>query len=115
FDRGLDPAERPMIAAIHTRAFGGGLEVALACHYRLADKAVVFAFPEVGLGIIPGGGGTQRFPRVAGFEAALDIISSARIFGTEEALKLGVIDRVTEGDLEAAAIGFAREILAQGI
>jgi 3-hydroxyacyl-CoA dehydrogenase len=115
FDRGLDLSEKPIIAAIHTRAFGGGLEVALACQYRLADKAVVFAFPEVGLGIIPGGGGTQRFSRVAGFEAALDIISTARVFGTEEALKLGVIDRITEGDIEAAAMGFAREILAKGI
>lgn len=115
FDRGLDLSEKPIIAAIHTRAFGGGLEVALACQYRIADKRVVFAFPEVGLGIIPGGGGTQRFPRIAGFEAALDIISSARVFGTEEALKLGIVDRITDGDLEAAAIGFAKEILAKGI
>jgi len=114
FDRSLDLSDKPVVAAIHTRAFGGGLEVALACHYRVADKAVVFAFPEVGLGIIPGGGGTQRFPRVAGFEAALDIITSARVFGTEEALKLGVIDRVVEGKLEDAAIAFAREILAKG-
>jgi 3-hydroxyacyl-CoA dehydrogenase len=114
-DRSIDLAEKPILAAIHTRAFGGGLEVALACHYRIAEKAVVFAFPEVGLGIIPGGGGTQRFPRIAGFEAALDIIPSARVFGTEEALKLGVIDRIVTGDLEAAAIDFAREILAKGI
>lgn len=115
FDRSLDLSQKPIIAAIHTRAFGGGLEVALACHYRVADKAVVFAFPEVGLGIIPGGGGTQRFPRVAGFEAALDIITSARVFATEEAAKLGIVDRVVEGKLEHAAIAFAREIIAKGV
>ncbi|HXQ41177.1 MAG TPA: 3-hydroxyacyl-CoA dehydrogenase NAD-binding domain-containing protein [Candidatus Udaeobacter sp.] len=114
FDRSLDLSEKPVVAAIHTRAFGGGLEVALACHYRVADKAVVFAFPEVGLGIIPGGGGTQRFPRVAGFEAALDIIASARVFGTEEAEKLGVVDQVVEGKLEDAAIAFAKAIIAKG-
>jgi 3-hydroxyacyl-CoA dehydrogenase len=115
FDRRLDLSDKPIVAAIHTRAFGGGLELALACHYRVADRAVVFAFPEVGLGIIPGGGGTQRFPRVAGFDAALDIIPSARIFSTEEAIKLGVIDRSVEGTLEEAAIAFAQEIIATGI
>ncbi len=113
FDRSLDLSHKPIIAAIHTRAFGGGLEVALACQYRIADKAAVFAFPEVGLGIIPGGGGTQRFSRIAGFEAALDIIPSARVFGTAEALKLGMIDRAIDGKLEDAAISFAREIIAR--
>ena len=115
FDRRLDLSDKPIVAAIHTRAFGGGLELALACHYRVADRAVVFAFPEVGLGIIPGGGGTQRFLRVAGFEAALDIIPSARVFSTEEAIKLGVIDRSVEGKLEEAAIAFAQEIIAKGV
>ncbi len=114
-DRGLDLSQKPVIAAIHTRAFGGGLEVALACQYRIADRGAVFAFPEVGLGIIPGGGGTQRFPRIAGFEAALDIIPSARVFGAEEALRLGAIDRIADGGLEAAALGFAREIIARNL
>jgi 3-hydroxyacyl-CoA dehydrogenase len=112
-DRAIDLSDNPIIAAIHTRAFGGGLETALACHYRVADKAAVFAFPEVGLGIIPGGGGTQRFPRVGGFEAALDIIPSARVFAVEEALRLGAIDRAVDGNLEQAAITFAREIVAK--
>jgi len=113
-DRSLDLSQKPVIAAIHTRAFGGGLEIALACQYRVAERPAVFAFPEVGLGIIPGGGGTQRFPRIAGFEAALDVIPSSRVFGTEEALKLGVIDRIAEGGLEAAALELARELLAKG-
>jgi 3-hydroxyacyl-CoA dehydrogenase len=114
-DRAIDLSDKPIIAAIHTRAFGGGLETALACHYRVADKAAVFAFPEVGLGIIPGGCGTQRFPRICGFEAALDIIPSARVFGIEEALQLGAIDRAVDGNLEAAAIAFAREIIAKNL
>ena len=113
FDRSLDLSPKPIIAAIHTRAFGGGLEVALACQYRLADKAVAFSFPEVGLGIIPGGGGTQRFPRIAGFEPALDIIASARVFGTDEALKLGVVDRIVGGKLEDEAVAFAEAIAAR--
>jgi 3-hydroxyacyl-CoA dehydrogenase len=114
-DRAIDLSDKPIIAAIHTRAFGGGLETALACHYRVADKAAVFAFPEVDLGIIPGGGGTQRFPRICGFEAALDIIPSARVFAVEEALRLGTIDRAVEGNLEQAAIAFAREIVAKNV
>jgi 3-hydroxyacyl-CoA dehydrogenase len=114
-DRAIDLSDKPIIAAIHTRAFGGGLETALACHYRVADKAAVFAFPEVGLGIIPGGGGTQRFPRICGFEAALDIIPSARVFAVEEALRLATIDRAVEGNLEQAAIAFAREIVAKNV
>jgi len=112
FDRRLDLMEKPVVAAIHTRAFGGGLELALSCQYRVAEKSAVFAFPEVGLGIIPGGGGTQRFPRLCGFEAALDVITSARVFGTEEALKLGVIDRIVDGSIEEGAVAFAREIVA---
>jgi 3-hydroxyacyl-CoA dehydrogenase len=114
-DRAIDLSSKPIVAAIHTRAFGGGLEMALACQYRVADRAAVFAFPEVGLGIIPGGCGTQRFPRLCGFEAALDIIPSARVFGIEEALKLGTIDRAVEGNLEEAAISFAREIVDRNL
>jgi 3-hydroxyacyl-CoA dehydrogenase len=112
-DRLMDLSDKPIVAAIHTRAFGGGLETALACQYRVADRRAVFAFPEVGLGVIPGGGGSQRFPRLCGFEAALDIITSARVFGVEEAQKLGLIDKAVDDDLEAAAIAFARETIAR--
>lgn len=115
-DRKIDLCAKPIIAAIHTRAFGGGFEIALASHYRVAEKTAQFAFPEVGLGIIPGAGGTQRFPRIAGFEAALDIIPSARVIGAEEALKFGAIDKIVEpGALEAEAIKFAQGIIAKGI
>lgn len=115
-DRRIDLCAKPIIAAIHTRAFGGGFEIALACHYRLAERTAQFAFPEVGLGIVPGAGGTQRFPRIAGFPAALEIIPSARVIGAEEALKLGAVDRVVEpGRLEGEAIAYATEIMATGV
>jgi 3-hydroxyacyl-CoA dehydrogenase len=115
-DRKIDHFAKPVIAAIHTRAFGGGFEIALVSNYRIAERTAQFAFPEVGLGIIPGWGGTQRFPRVAGFPAALDIITTARVFPADEALKLGAIDKVVEpGNLEAEAIAFANEIIAKGV
>lgn len=115
-DRKIDLCAKPMIAAIHTRAFGGGFEIALASHYRVAEKSAQFAFPEVGLGIIPGAGGTQRFPRVAGFPAALDIIPSARVIGADEALKLGAVDKLVEpGTLEAEAVAFANGIIGTGV
>ncbi len=115
-DRRIDLCAKPIIAAIHTRAFGGGFEIALASHYRIAERTAQFAFPEVGLGIIPGAGGTQRFPRIAGFPAALDIIPSGRVIGAEEALKLGAVDKLVEpGKIEAEAIAFAKDIVAKGV
>ncbi|MEZ5924188.1 MAG: 3-hydroxyacyl-CoA dehydrogenase NAD-binding domain-containing protein [Hyphomicrobiaceae bacterium] len=115
-DLKIDHCAKPIISAIHTRAFGGGFEIALASHYRIAEQTAQFAFPEVGLGIIPGAGGTQRFPRIAGFPAALDVIPSARVFGAEEALKLGAIDKVVApGNLETEAVAFANEIIAKGV
>ena len=74
------------------------MRLALACQYRVARESAVFGFPEVKLGLIPGGGGTQRFPRLRGFEAALDIIPSAGRSIAEEALRLGAIDRIVEGN-----------------
>lgn len=115
-DLKIDHCTKPIISAIHTRAFGGGFEIALVSHYRIAEASAQFAFPEVGLGIIPGAGGTQRFPRIAGFPAALDVIPSARVFGANEALKLGAVDKVVApGTLEAEAIAFANEIIAKGV
>jgi 3-hydroxyacyl-CoA dehydrogenase len=115
-DLKIDHCAKPIVSAIHTRAFGGGFEIALASHYRVAEATAQFAFPEVGLGIIPGAGGTQRFPRISGFPAALEIIPSARVFGAEEALKLGAVDKVVAaGTLEAEAIAFANEIIANGV
>lgn len=108
-DAAIDHSPKPVIAAMHGNCLGGGLEYALACHYRIAERGTRFGFPEVKLGLIPGGGGTQRFPRLAGFEAALSIIPTGREFNAEEALSLGIVDRLVEGDLVAAALAFTRE------
>jgi 3-hydroxyacyl-CoA dehydrogenase len=111
-DRAIDLSPKPIIAAIHGKCLGGGFEYALACQYRIADRRSQFAFPEVKLGLIPGGGGTQRFPRLAGVDAALDIIPTGRTIDADEALKLGVIDIVAHGSLENAALSFAAALLA---
>lgn len=109
----LDSCPKPIIAAMHGTALGGGLETALACRYRIALEGSRVGLPEVKLGLIPGAGGTQRLPRIAGLENALDMITSGRHVGVEEALKMGVIDKVTDStDLLAAAVKFADKILA---
>ncbi|HVZ00781.1 MAG TPA: 3-hydroxyacyl-CoA dehydrogenase NAD-binding domain-containing protein [Dongiaceae bacterium] len=113
-DRAIDLSPKPLIAAIHGTCFGGGFELALACQYRIANSGARFSFPEVKLGVIPGGGGTQRFARLAGFEAALDLIPTGRVMGAQEALSMGAVDRLSEGDLEADALAFAETVLAAG-
>lgn len=113
-DRALDLSSKPLIAAIHGTCFGGGFELALACQYRVADGRTRFSFPEVKLGVIPGGGGTQRFARLAGFEAALDLIPTGRVIDAKEARSVGAVDHVSIGDLEANAIAFAETVLAAG-
>ncbi|MDE2514761.1 MAG: enoyl-CoA hydratase/isomerase family protein [Rhodospirillales bacterium] len=114
YDR-LDLSAKPVVAAIHGFALGGGLENAMACHYRIAVADAKLGLPEVRIGILPGGGGTQRLPRLAGPRAALDMIVSGRHIGTDEAQRLGILDRVVPAgtDLRAAAIGFAHEIAAR--
>lgn len=111
----LDACPKPIIAAMHGTALGGGLETALACRYRIAVNSARIGLPEVNLGLIPGAGGTQRLPRIAGLDNALDMITSGRHAGAEEALKMGVIDQLT-GDktLLSAAVEFAQQILASG-
>jgi 3-hydroxyacyl-CoA dehydrogenase len=104
----------PVIAAMHGTVMGGGLELALACHYRVAAAGTRFAMPEVTLGIIPGAGGTQRMPRLIGAAKALDLILSARPIEATAARSLGFIDEVIEGDLRAAATSYARALLAAG-
>jgi 3-hydroxyacyl-CoA dehydrogenase len=102
------------VAAIHGAALGGGLETALACHYRCALASAKMGLPEVNLGILPGAGGTQRLPRLAGVDAALEMILSGKPVGAARALELGIIDKLVEGDLQAAAIAYGEELLAQG-
>ena len=110
----LDPCTKPVVAAIHGYALGGGLENALACHYRIAVPSAKVGLPEVLIGIIPGGGGTQRLPRVVGPKAALDLIISGRHVPALEAKDLGIIDEVTEGDdreaLLEAALAYAKKV-----
>ena len=97
----------PMVAAMHGTVMGGGLEIALACHYRIAAPRTRFAFPEVTLGIIPGAGGTQRMPRLIGIEATLDLVLDAGPVDAAKAVALGFVDRIVEGDLREAAIAYA--------
>lgn len=108
----LDASPKPVIAAIHGYALGGGLENAMACHYRIAVPSAKVGLPEVLIGILPGGGGTQRLPRLAGVQTALEMITSGRHVPAAEAAKLGILDEVLpEGaDLRAAAIAYARKV-----
>jgi len=107
----LENLDKPVVAAINGAALGGGLEVALAAHYRLAAPTATLACPEVKLGLIPGAGGTQRMPRLIGVAAASDLIATGRTVGAAEALELGLIDRIESGDLRSAAIAQARLLI----
>ncbi|ABF63093.1 short chain enoyl-CoA hydratase / 3-hydroxyacyl-CoA dehydrogenase [Ruegeria sp. TM1040] len=105
----------PVVAALHGTALGGGLEVALGAHYRIAVPSARFGLPEVTLGILPGAGGTQRLPRLAGVEFALEAITSGRQIGAEEALAAGVIDRISDtADIREMGLSYARELIASG-
>jgi len=103
---------RPVIAAINGVAFGGGCEIAMGCHARIArsDLHVLAAQPEVNLGIIPGAGGTQRMPRLLGFETASELLRTGRPVSPVQALEIGLVDRLSEGDLLEDAVAFALEI-----
>ncbi|WP_264210894.1 3-hydroxyacyl-CoA dehydrogenase NAD-binding domain-containing protein [Leisingera thetidis] len=103
-----------VVSAMHGTALGGGLEVALASHYRIAVPSAKMGLPEVNLGILPGAGGTQRLPRVAGTEAALEMITTGRHIGAAEALEKGVIDRIEDSDPRDIGLAYAQELLKQG-
>ncbi len=108
----IEACSKPVIAALHGTALGGGFEVALGCHYRVAMESAKVGLPEVNLGILPGAGGTQRTPRLAGVEAAADLITSGRHIDAHEALELGLVDEVSnETDPTAAGVAFAGLIL----
>ena len=106
----VERLEKPVVAAIHGTALGGGLELALGAHARIAAPAAKMGLPEVTLGLLPGAGGTQRVPRLAGLKAALEMITSARQVPAPEAQELGLIDRIATGDLTQDAMAFAREL-----
>lgn len=111
----LEASDKPVVAALNGLALGGGLEVALGCHYRVAAKSVTqLGLPEVKIGILPGAGGTQRLPRIIGLEPALDMIVSGNPMTAAAACKAGLVDAIAEGDVVQAAIAFANDLMAAG-
>ncbi len=112
----MDQAPKPIVAAIHGTALGGGLELALAAHYRIAVPSAQVGLPEVSLGLLPGGGGTQRLPRIVGIAAALELIALGRPIDAHKACAWGILDRlVAEDGLRAASIEFAEHIADRGL
>jgi 3-hydroxyacyl-CoA dehydrogenase len=106
----IENCSKPVVAAIHGTALGGGLEVALACHYRVALPSAKLGTPEVKLGLLPGAGGTQRLPRVAGVKKALEMCATGNPIGAKEAFACGLVDRLVEGELIPHAVGYAEEV-----
>src|SRR5947209_5763157 len=109
----IEDSLKPVVMAIHGQAFGGGLEVAMSGHYRVASPDAQVRQPEVKLGISPGAGGTQRLPRLAGGDKAVEMCAEGNPVKAPEAARLGIIDRVIEGDLLSGAVAFAREIVGK--
>jgi 3-hydroxyacyl-CoA dehydrogenase len=105
-----ETSSKPIVAAIHGTALGGGLEVALGCHYRVALASAKLGLPEVKLGLLPGAGGTQRLPRLVGFEKAITMITGGEPIAATEAKTLGLVDSIVEGDLTEAAVRFTEGI-----
>src|ERR1700752_2933269 len=106
----LEDCTKPTVAAIHGTAFGAGLETAMACHYRVAAPSAQVGQPEVKLGLIPGAGGTQRLPRLAGLAKAAELCAFGGTMSANEAMALGVVDQVIDGDLRAEAVRFAGSV-----
>jgi 3-hydroxyacyl-CoA dehydrogenase len=112
---GIENCSKPVVMAIHGAAFGGGLELAMAGHYRVASSDAQVGQPEVKLGLIPGAAGTQRLPRLAGVAKALEMCADGKPVAAAEAFQLGIVDRLIEGDLLAGAVAFAREVAGKPI
>ncbi len=112
----LEAGPKPVVAAIHGTALGGGLEIAMSCHYRVAASSARFGLPEVKLGLLPGATGTQRLPRIVGVAKALDMMLSGEPIGAQEARELGLLDELTkgssDGDLLQQAVAFAKQLVA---
>jgi enoyl-CoA hydratase len=105
----------PTIAIVNGFALGGGCELALACTFRLGTRAAKFALPEIKLGLVPGYGGTQRLPRLVGLGRALEILMTGRFVEAEEALRIGLLNRVVDGDPVQAAVDYARAFSGHGL
>ncbi len=110
----IEMADRPVVALLHGTALGGGLELALACHYRVAVPNTRMGLPEIKLGILPGSLGTQRVPRLTGAEFALDMMLSGRMVDAPTALRVGLIDAIVEGEPLDVGLQYANELLDQG-
>jgi len=110
----IEDSAVPVIAAVHGTVMGGGVETAIACHYRVAAEGTRFGLPEITLGIIPGAGGTQRMPRLIGLEPALDMMLSGKPLTAGQAKDLELVDAVTGGDLVEAALTYTHDLLAKG-
>jgi 3-hydroxyacyl-CoA dehydrogenase len=111
----IEDAPKPVIAAIHGTALGGGLEVALTCHYRVAVPSARCGLPEVNLGLLPGAGGTQRLPRIVGAQKALEMMTSGQHVPAKQCLEMGLVDELEEeGKLREGAIAFAKKVLSEG-
>ncbi|MBI3149568.1 MAG: enoyl-CoA hydratase/isomerase family protein [Betaproteobacteria bacterium] len=110
----IEDSPVPVVAALHGTVLGGGLETALACHYRIAQVGTKLGLPEITLGIIPGAGGTQRMPRLIGLEPALDLMLSGKPLSAVDAQQIGLVDAAIDGDVTAAAIAYARALSAAG-
>jgi 3-hydroxyacyl-CoA dehydrogenase len=108
--KNIEASQKPVIAAIHGSALGLGLEFAMGCHYRIAQRGAKLGLPEVKLGLLPGGGGTQRLPRLAGVEAAVRMITQGEPVTADEALAMGLVDEVAAGELLPAALAFAERV-----
>jgi 3-hydroxyacyl-CoA dehydrogenase len=106
----IENCSKPVVAAIHGTALGGGLEIALGCHYRVAVADAKLGVPEVKLGLLPGAGGTQRLPRVAGVQKALEMTTGGGMIGAKEAVDIGLVDRLVEGELQQHAVAYAEEV-----
>ena len=112
----MEDSPKPVVAAIHGTALGGGLETAMAAHYRVGDPGSRYGLPEVKLGLLPGAGGTQRLPRVTGVQKALEMMTSGDMIGADEALECGLISEIVGSgpELEQGAIAFAKKVVAEG-
>ena len=109
----IEDSNKPVIAAIHGTALGGGLEVALTCHYRIAVPSAKCGLPEVNLGLLPGAGGTQRLPRIAGVHAALEMMTTGKPVPAKRGAEINLIDRLVEDKLMESALSFTEEIIGK--
>jgi 3-hydroxyacyl-CoA dehydrogenase len=109
----FEASPKPVIAALHTTAMGGGLELPLGCHFRVAAPKTQIGLPEVKIGLLPGAGGTQRLPRAVGLELALNMIVSGNPVPSEELAKAGLLDEIITGDLSEGAVAFANKVVAE--